>query len=348
MRIATAVVVRLLPIVAVASVFMLSEGWSAAKGGPTVPIPVVDLRVGLAKPLEQRAGNLWQGMGQGGIVQLRQGGVAGVLIPFPPTAGSPAQLPIRFAEFRSALSSTQAFNASACSSSPVRIGAWFQLEAPDSLAAVPSEAATWVARGVKVFSLAGRRDSALASSAFPSGPERVVGLTAIGEKLVASVLSAGGLIDVANLSDTALFDVLSLAQQAGRPVLTTRGSARAIRSRPGSLSDSELRGIAASGGVIGLSLDRDLIGDGQSADMADVLHQVDHIIQIGGPDSIAIASGFETGTIPASSVSSATRFPRLAAALAAHGISNDQIHKMFGANALRVLCDRLTHFSLPP
>jgi membrane dipeptidase len=169
-----------------------------------------------------------------------------------------------------------------------------------------------------------------------------VGLTAVGQKVVGSVLSAGALVDVANLSDTAILDVLSLAKAAGRPVIATRGSAREVRNRPGSLSDWQLRGIASSGGVVGLSLDRDLLGDAQGAELGDVLRQVDHLLQVAGPESIAIASGFETGAVPLAAVNSATRFPRLAAALAAHGISDPQIRKLFRDNAVRVLCGSTT------
>ena len=89
---------------------------------------------------------------------------------------------------------------------------------------------------VSVFSLAGRNDSALASSAFPSGPARAVGLTSEGRRVASAVLAAGALLDVANLSDTALFEVVELASAAHAPLLATRASARSLRARAGSSS----------------------------------------------------------------------------------------------------------------
>jgi len=319
----------------------------AAAGKDPDAVTVVDLRVGLASAFNQPTANLWQGRGQGGIVQLHRGHVSGILIPFPPglAAGSSTRLAVSFAHFRSALGSTQAFDARACGAGPARLGAWFQLDAPDVLAAEPAEVATWVARGVRVFSLAGRRDSSLATSAFPSGPERVIGLTAAGQQVASAILAEEALIDVSNLSDVSIVDVLSLARLAGKPVIATRASARAVRARPGSLTDWQLRSIAQSGGVVGLALDRDLIGDGDRAELSDVLRQVDHLTQVASWDGVAIASGFETGALPPPALGNAGRFPHLAAALEAHGVSQDQIRKLFSENARRVLCgqDRGSH-----
>jgi membrane dipeptidase len=152
-----------------------------------------------------------------------------------------------------------------------------------------------------------------------------------------SILRAGALIDVANLSDLALLEVVELAQQLGKPVIATRASSRAVKSRPGSFTDWQLRAIAATGGVVGISFDSDLIG-APRAELADVLRQMDHIVRVAGPDAVAISSGFETGAVPPMVLSSAARFPRLAEALLAKSTSEEQVRKLFADNALRVLC----------
>jgi membrane dipeptidase len=315
---------------------------SAAQHTKEPVIPVVDLRVGLAEEFQNPARNFWQGAGQGGIIQLRQGHVVGVVVPIsPPRSESSAeQLAIRFARFRSAFETTQVFDIRACTPSYSRLSTWFELEAPELLAGDPKSTATWVARGVRVVALTGRRDSALATSAFPSGEPRVVGLSAVGRSVAEAAIEAGALIDVANLSDAAVLEVLELARTRQAPVIATSGSARAVLRRPGSYADWQLRGIAESGGVIGLSFDRDLIGAGGGADLADLLRHLDHLLRVAGPDAIALASGFETRAIPTNSVKSAARYPRLVEALHTHGLSFEQIRKIFYGNAWRVLCGR--------
>lgn len=313
-------------------------------------MPVLDLNVGLAQNVEQPRRNLWQGIGQAGIVQLHQGQVRGVLTRFTAGAGegSSAQLAVRFARFRSAMASTQAFDALGCSPAPARVSTWFVLQAPAMLAAEPDEVLAWTARGIRVFGFAGRLDSALASSAFPSGPERVSGLTPVGRRVAETVMRAGALVDVANLSDVAILEVVELAKQLGTPVIDTRGSSRTVRARPGSLADWQLRAIARTGGVVGLSLDREVLGDGAQSDTSDVLRQLHHLIRVAGADAVALASGFETGAIPPLGIDSAARFPRLVEALAESGVPRDVIRKIFRDNALRVLCGHERQGSAEP
>ena len=319
---------------------LLPEASSGQRSAEPV-FEVIDLRVGLVQDFQSPGRNLWQGIGQGGIVQLRRGHVAGALIPLSPSSSeaSSAALALRFTRFRSALGSTQAFDARPCSARGKRISAWFELEAPEQLASDPDSVTTWVARGARVIALAGRSDGALATSAFPNGATPVVGLTPVGRRVTELAMRAGALIDVANLSDVAVLEVLDLARAQRVPVITTRGSARAVRSRAGSLEDWQLQGIAKSGGVIGLSFDRELVGDAADAELSDFLRQLDHVLHVAGPEAVALASGFETSVIPAPSLNSAARFPRLARALLAHGLAVELVQKLMFENARRVLCE---------
>jgi microsomal dipeptidase-like Zn-dependent dipeptidase len=339
-HIATFEPVRLLSILATALLITAGESPTDARSSQAEVTPVLDLDVGLAQNVEQPKRNIWQGIGQAGIVQLHQGHVQGVLTRYPTSESdvSSAQLAIRFARFRSAVATTQAFDAIGCSAAPARIAAWFELAAPETLAQAPDEVVTWTARGIRVFGLAGRLDSSLASSAFPSGPERPVGLTAVGRRVAETILRAGALVDVANLSDSAVLEVIDLAKQLGRPVIDTRGSSRSVRARPGSLADWQLRAIAQTGGVVALTLDRDALGDGPQTDTTDVLRQLEHLVRVAGPDAVALASGFETGAIAPTGLGSAARFPRLAEALVARGMARETVRKIFRDNAARVLC----------
>jgi len=57
-----------------------------------------------------------------------------------------------------------------------------------------------------------------------------------------------------------------------------------------------------------------------------------------GPDAVALASGFETGTIAPTGLSGAACFPRPADALVASGMPRETVRKIFRDNALRVPC----------
>jgi membrane dipeptidase len=316
---------------------------SDAEPQPAVNGPVIDLRVGLQENVTRRGRNLWEGTHQAGISQLRRGRVAGVLATYgaSSTEATTTGLATGFTQFKSALLSSQAFEPKGCSARPGRISTWFELDAPDSLGADPSQVGLWATRGVSVFRLVGRRDNALASSAVPSGPVRAVGLTQAGRQVVENVLQAGALVDVSFLSDIGLTEVLELAGARQAPVIATQTSARAVLNRPGSFDDSQLMAIARTGGVVALSLDRSLIGDGINTSLDDVVRQLEHLVRVAGPEHVAIASGFETGSVPPSSLGNATRFPRLAQALAARGMNAIAVRSVLYDNAFRVLCKRV-------
>lgn len=315
---------------------------SDAEPQPAASPPFIDLRVGLQENMTRPGRNLWAGTHQAGISQLRQGRVAGVLATYTAssTDTSTTGLAIGFAKFKDALLSSQAFELKGCAPRPGRISTWFELDAPDDLGADPSQVGLWATRGFGVFRLVGQRDNALASSAAPSGPVRAIGLTQAGRQVVENALQAGALVDVSFLSDIGLAEVLDLATARQAPVLATQTSARAVLNRPGSFDDSQLVAIARTGGVVALSLDRSLIGDGANTSLDDVVRQLEHLVRVAGPKHVAIASGFETGSMPPSSISNATRLPRLARAMAARGMSANTLRGVFHDNAIRVLCER--------
>lgn len=101
----------------------------------------------------------------------------------------------------------------------------------------PQGVATWIARGARVLSRVNRPDSALATSTL--NVDRWLRLR---RRRVRS--SIGQLVGLA------IQGVLDLAEAARAPIIVTRGSASAMDSRPGSLSDAELQGIARRGRVV--------------------------------------------------------------------------------------------------
>jgi membrane dipeptidase len=73
------------------------------------------------------------------------------------------------------------------------------------------------------------------------------GLSGFGEEVVREMQRIGMLVDVSHVSDETIEDVLRIATA---PVIASHSSARALCDAPRNLSDEELRGIAATGGVV--------------------------------------------------------------------------------------------------
>jgi membrane dipeptidase len=121
-------------------------------------------------------------------------------------------------------------------------------------------------------------------------------------------------------------------------VIATHSNARALCDHPRNLTDAQLRGIAATGGIVGLNLHSAFVVRGRPATLADVVRQALHLIKVAGVDHVAIGADFEGGIRPARGVEDASHFPDFARALRGAGLSEAAVRRVFAENALRVLC----------
>ena len=89
-------------------------------------------------------------------------------------------------------------------------------------------------------------DNAVAGSAH--GVEKG-GLTALGRELVAELEARSMIVDLAHSSARTIDDVLSIAT---RPVVASHTGVRGVADNARNLPDDQLRGIAATGGMVGI------------------------------------------------------------------------------------------------
>ncbi|MET0792886.1 MAG: membrane dipeptidase [Polyangiaceae bacterium] len=310
---------------------------ASAEPDAIAQVPVVDLRVGLSRSVTRDA-SLAKGAGQAGYVELAKGGVIGALLPLP-TAGQPsAQALPTYLALRGALEASQRFAVTDCRRTSARISAWFELEAPDELAREPSSVGLWATRGARVFAIASEHDNELSTAATGFAPGPVTGLTDAGRDVVSRILAAGAIVDVSGASELSIDEVIELAKKAQAPVIATHSNARALADRPRNLSDSAIRAIARSGGVIGVTAVHGLIAPGRSATIEHLVRQISYLVRVAGPEHVALGIGFESGAGPVRNFGSARDFPRLAVLLRTAGLSQLDIQRVFYGNALRILC----------
>jgi membrane dipeptidase len=145
-------------------------------------------------------------------------------------------------------------------------------------------------------------------------------------------------VDVSHASDRAVADVLALAHETGGVVVATHSNARALCNHPRNLTDEQLRGIAATGGIVGLNFHSPFVVRGRPATLADVVRQAQHLVRVAGVSHVALGADFEGGIRPAQGLPDASRFPQLARALLSAGLSEAAVRQVFSENALRVLC----------
>jgi microsomal dipeptidase-like Zn-dependent dipeptidase len=165
------------------------------------------------------------------------------------------------------------------------------------------------------------------------------GLTEAGRDLVSGAEALGLVVDVAHASSATIDDVLSLA---ARPVVASHTGVRAAVPGPRNLPDDQVRGIAATGGLVGIGFWPVACG---GDDAASIARSVVAAIDLAGVAGVGLGSDFD-GAVP--TPFDATGLPLVTEALLAEGLSDAEIAAVMGGNAVRVLAEVLPPASTAP
>lgn len=158
------------------------------------------------------------------------------------------------------------------------------------------------------------------------------GLSPFGQQVIQNASDLGIVIDVAHASNQALQDSLRLSSN---PVVYSHGGVRATCDNPRNLSDAQIRGIAATGGVIGIGLFAEVTcSDSLSGTVAAMRHVADLV----GVEHIALGSDFN-GAV--ATPIDASGLAQLTQRLLANGFDQQEAAAILGGNSLRVLAETL-------
>ena len=154
------------------------------------------------------------------------------------------------------------------------------------------------------------------------------GLTPLGRAVVARMEKLGMVVDVAHASHATVAEVIAIAR---RPIVSSHGGVQATCKVNRNLTDDEIRGIAKTGGVIGIGYWDAAICSTRPEDAAKAIAYVRDLV---GIDHVGLGSDFDgavTTGFDASQVAAITQ------ALIDRGFSDDDIRKVMGGNVIRVL-----------
>lgn len=205
------------------------------------------------------------------------------------------------------------------------VGALFSAEGLHSLEGDIANLQRVYDAGMRMAGLTHFFDNELAGSMH--GEEKG-GLTGFGRDVVRQMEDMGMIVDIAHCSRQCVAEVLAMAR---RPVVSSHGGVQATCEVNRNLSDEQIRGVAATGGVIGIGYWEGAIC---STDPRAAAKAMKHIRDLVGIAHVALGSDYDGATTVRFDTSELTQVTQ---ALMDEGFSEAEIRAAMGENALRIL-----------
>ncbi len=154
------------------------------------------------------------------------------------------------------------------------------------------------------------------------------GLTPLGRQVLARMEQKGMVVDIAHASHAAVAEMLSLAK---RPVVSSHGGVQATCKVNRNLTDEEIKGVAKTGGVVGIGYWDAAVCSTEPKAIAKAIR---HVRDLVGIDYVGLGSDYDGATTVPFDTSGVALVTQ---ALMDEGFTEGEIAKVMGGNVFRVL-----------
>jgi microsomal dipeptidase-like Zn-dependent dipeptidase len=228
-----------------------------------------------------------------------------------------------------ALAERHDFDNVAAREHPAPIGALLSIEGLQNLEGKATNLDALYTAGFRMAGLAHFFDNELAGSMHGI---KKGGLTPLGRDVIRRMEARGMIVDIAHCSQKCVTEILAMAR---RPVVSSHGGVQATCKVNRNLSDEHIRGVARTGGIIGIGYWDGAICDTSPKSIAAAMK---HVRDLVGIEHVALGSDYDGATTVRFDTS---QLVQVTQALMDAGFTPDEIHAVMGGNAIRVLREGL-------
>lgn len=115
-------------------------------------------------------------------------------------------------------------------------------------------------------------------------------VTPIGLEVIRRMEQVGMVLDVSHLNDACFATVARVTE---RPFIASHSNSRAVCRHPRNLTDAQFAEICDRGGIVGLNYCCDFVRDDGAPTFDDFSRHIDHLLELGGEDVLALGSDFD-------------------------------------------------------
>jgi len=138
--------------------------------------------------------------------------------------------------------------------------------------------------GVRVVQLTYNNQNELAGSCYEAEDS---GLSRFGKEVVREMNAAGILVDCSHVGDRSTLDAI---EASAKPIAVTHANARSLFDHKRNKSDTVIKALSQTGGVIGCAAYRNITGDAYCSSIEAWCGMVARTAEIAGVDSVAIGT----------------------------------------------------------
>lgn len=119
------------------------------------------------------------------------------------------------------------------------------------------------------------------------------GLTPAGRELVRFCQRLGIILDVSHLSVKGFWELASMAEAAGTPLIASHSNAYTVCPHSRNLQDDQIRALISLDGRIGITFVPWFVKQTKTVERMDILPHLDHVCALGGEKHIMFGSDFD-------------------------------------------------------